>query len=90
MTRKMMTKEVTFTTCKVAEMQVVEGKPQVVELDSERFMGNLSEQKLVKEISKMLGKTITVYDIQTETNTYEMAVEDFIKHAKIKKDDESE
>lgn len=84
--RKFMTKEVTFTTCKVAEMAVVDGKPTVIEHDTERFLGNPSQQKIEKELYKMYKKQLTAYDLETETKVYEMAVEDFMKHATVKED----
>lgn len=85
--RTQMTKEVTFTTCKVAEMVIENGMPKVIERDSERFLGNASMAKITRELRKMYKKELTPFDIKVETFTYVMDVEDFIKHATLKEDD---
>lgn len=85
-----MSKEVTVTTCKVAEMGIKDGKPVVVDLGEASFLGNLSQAKLLKEAKKRQGHSVMVYDVTHETNVYEMEVEEFMKYATLKTDDSDE
>lgn len=79
--RKLITKEVTFTSCKLSTMEIVDGTPQAKELGSEKFLGKLSKKKLEKEINKVYKEKVFIYDIELTTVVYEMAIEDFIENA---------
>lgn len=82
--RKMMTKEVTSTLVKVAKMEMVEGQPKAIALPDEILLGNVSLEKAQKTISKKLGAGATVFEVSPETVVYEMPVEEFIKVATVK------
>lgn len=82
--RKMMTKEVTKTTVKLAKMEMVNGLPQAIKMEDEILLGNVSLEKAQKEITKKHGAGVTVFEVAADTTLYEMAVEDFIKQAAVK------
>lgn len=82
--RKLMTKEVTTTTLKLAKMQMVEGKPVATPLEDEVLLGNVKLEKAQSFATKKHGSGVTVFEVVANTNVYEMAVEDFIKYASIK------
>lgn len=79
-----MTKEVTTTTVKVAKMEMVDGLPQAVTLPDEVLLGNVSVEKAQKLVSKIYETPVTVFEVNAETQVYEMSVEDFIKVASLK------
>lgn len=84
MSRKMMTKEVTFTTVKLAKLEVVEGKPVVVHLPDETLIGNISPEHAQRLLNKKHGGAVTLFEITADTTVYEMPVEEFIKLASVK------
>lgn len=88
--RKMMTKEVTKTTVKIAKMVAdAKGMPKAEQLPDEVLIGNVSLEKAQKEINKKYaGQAVTVFGVEPATEVYQMAVEDFIKHATLKGDNE--
>jgi 3'-phosphoadenosine 5'-phosphosulfate sulfotransferase len=87
--RKMMTKEVTKTNVSIAKMEMKDGLPVATQLDDEILLGNVSEEKAQKIISKKLGEQVTVFKTSTDTEVYEMPVDEFIKYATIKVETES-
>ena len=82
--RKMLTKEVTSTTIKLAKMEVNEGQVQAVTLPDEIVLGNVSLEKAQKEANKIHGAGVTVFGVEAETKIYEMPVDEFIKVASLK------
>lgn len=82
--RKMMTKEVTSTTVKLAKIDMVDGAPQAVTLEDEVLLGNVNEEKAQKVVSKKHGQGVSVIEVQPETKVYEMPVSEFIKIATLK------
>jgi len=81
-----MSKEVTKTVIKVATMEMVEGLPVAKPLDDVTMLGNVSLEKAQKEMNRLIGHNVTVFNVQPETVTYELAVEDFINVASVKVD----
>lgn len=88
--RKMMTKEVTTTTVKVARIEIQNGLPQAVSLEDEIMLGNVSQEKAQKHVNKKHGSGVTVISVTADTVVYELAVEEFIKIASIKTDEVQE
>lgn len=88
--RATMTKEVTHTTIKIAEMVVVDGLPMAQPLDDHIVLGNVNMEKAQKIVNKEFGTSVTVFGVEPETKVYEMKVEDFIKIAKVKDEEEVE
>jgi len=50
------------------------------------MLGNVSLEKAQKEMNRLIGHNVTVFNVQPETVTYELAVEDFINVASVKVD----
>lgn len=92
MARKYMTKEVTFTTVKLAKMEVAEnGLPVAVEVAPVTLMGHVSKDKAQKLVNKEHDEQLIVFAVEVETQTYKMKVSDFIKQAELVTDgDDSE
>ena len=84
MARKMMYREVTKTTVKCAKLTVEEGTAKIENLEDEVIIGNISQEAAQKQLNKKYGQAVTILEIFTDTATYEMSVEDFIKVATIK------
>jgi hypothetical protein len=82
--RKMMSKEVTTTTIKLAQLTMVDGQPQAVTMPDEVVIGNVSLEKAQQIVNKKHGAGTTVFSIEADTKTYEMSVEEFIKVASLK------
>jgi hypothetical protein len=89
MARKTMVKEVTHTTLKVAKMEVENGSPKAVSIPDVTLIGNVNLEKAQRYALKELGKNVTVFEVIPETKKYEMEVEEFIKHAQEKVEEES-
>jgi hypothetical protein len=84
--RKMMTKEVTTTKIKIAQLTMVEGQPQAVSMPDEIVLGNVTLEKAQSLVSKKHGQGVTVFSVEADTKTYEMSVEDFIEYAALKEE----
>lgn len=82
--RKMMSKEVTKTTVKIARMEVVDGKPVATTLADEILLGNVGLEKAQKAVTKKHGAGVSVFQVVPSTEVYELEVDEFIKIAKIK------
>jgi len=86
--RRMMTREVTKTTIKVAKLEMVDGEVKTVVLPDEIKIGNIRLERAQRMMNKKYGEPVTVLQVIPETTTYEMPVETFIEHATIKEDNE--
>lgn len=82
----MITKEITHTTVKLAQLEMVDGEIKGVALPDETILGNVNAEKAQKEIRKIKGDNITVMGVQANTFTYELPVEVFLQHATLKVD----
>ena len=81
--RKTMTKQVTRSIIKSAQMDIKDGTPVAIELDDEIVLGNYDQAKAQKYIDSKYDKA-TVLNVEVERLVYEMEVEEFIKYASIK------
>ncbi|UTC25169.1 transcriptional regulator [Cytobacillus phage Bfsp1] len=86
--RKMMTKEVTSTTVKLAKIKHENGQVQAVSLPEEILLGNVTEEKAQKVMAKKHGHGVSVVGVEPQTNVYELEVEKFIEIARLKEDAE--
>lgn len=85
--RKYMTKEVTFTNIFSAEIKVNEqNAPYMHTHPVKTVIGNLNKNQAEKIIRETHSQA-NVYNLTYDTVTYEMEVEEFIKHATIKEDE---
>ena len=87
--RKTMKREVTSTTVRIGKIMMVDGHPQVEQLPAEKVVGNVTLEKATKLMKKKHGQGVTVFEVEAETETYQMSVEDFLKHAEIVKEEET-
>lgn len=78
-----MTREITKTTVKLAKMEMNDGIPEAIPLEDETFIGNFSLEKAQKYVDK-IHQNATVLEVHPETQIYEMPIETFMEHGKIK------
>lgn len=90
MGRRMMTREVTKTTVKVAKMEIQEGVPVAIALPDEVLLGNVRLERAQRVLDKKYGEPVTVLQVLPETQVYELEVEEFIKIARIKEEEPKE
>lgn len=89
--RKLMTKEVTMTIIKLAKMNPTPEGITTETLPDEMLLGSVSLSKCQKHINKKYkNHLINIYHTEVITKTYEMEVEEFIKIARIKGENEPE
>ena len=86
--RRMMTREVTKTTIKVAKMEMQDGQPKAVALPDKVVIGNIRLERAQRMVQKDYDEPVTVLQVIPETTTYEMPVETFIEHATVKEETE--
>jgi len=87
--RKYMTKEVTTTTIKIAQVTVdtETGLPKVEQLEPVIVLGTMSKDRAQKRINKDFGMGVTIFGMEENTYTYKMKVADFIKVAELVQDE---
>ena len=90
MSRKMMTKEITKTTVRIAKLSVVNGEPKMEKLPELILPGNVKQEQAQKLVNKQYGQPIAILEIFAETQIYEASVEDFLKIAKIRQPEQAE
>jgi hypothetical protein len=81
--RKFMTKEVTVTIAKLANIGIDEnGLPKVEDIETVEILGELNKEKAEKKLRKA-GNLKTLFNVTTETRNYKMEVAEFIKVATL-------
>jgi Cu/Ag efflux protein CusF len=75
--RKMMTKEITKTTVRIAKLTVENGEAKMVKLPEETLVGNVKQEAAQKQLNKKYGEPIAILEIFAETTVYEAPVEEF-------------
>lgn len=83
--RKKMTKQVTKTTVKIAKLEMKDGLPVAKEVEDEILLGNVTLEK-AQRIMEKKHQGVTVLQVITTSDVYEMDVEEFIKLATIKEE----
>lgn len=80
------------STIKAFKLTLEEGQPKVETLEPITIMGKANQKDALKAVKEKYGKdaSITVGEITVEENTYEISVDDFIKHAKKVKTEATE
>lgn len=86
--RKTMQREITKTTVKLATMEIENGLPVAKPLEDVTLIGNVSLERAQSIVKKEVDPKATVFEVVPETNVYEMDVEEFIKHATLKTEQE--
>lgn len=83
--RLTMTREITKTTIKLVKIEYKEDKPVMIELPDLVMIGNIRHDRAVREVKKLYpNEVVHVVKVQPDTQVYEMAVEEFLKHAKLR------
>lgn len=82
--RRMMERDVTFTKVKVAKIEVKNGVQTLVTLPDEVIIGNANLEQAQRIVNKRYGEPIVVLERHANTETYELAVEDFVKYGRVK------
>lgn len=91
MARRMLTRKVTFTNVKVAKLSRNEdGRTEAVDLPDEILLGNRSVEQAQKIINRKYEDHVQVMEVQADTKEYEMPVEEFIKLATVKEEQEEQ
>ena len=91
MMRNTITRTMSTSTVNAFKLSIVDGKPVVENLDPFVMSGKAKEKDALKLLKKKLGDIsgITIGSIDIAEDTYEITVEDFLKHAKkVDKDSE--
>ena len=84
MMRKTIVRTMATSTINAFSLTVENGVPKVENLEPLTVMGKASEKEALKALKDKYGKNapVTVASIDVEEDTYEISVEDFLKHAK--------
>lgn len=88
--RKMMKKEITKTTVKVAQMKSENGLPTAIPLEDEILLGNVTLEKAQMIVAKKYDEPVSVFEVSTDTKVYQMPVSEFVKVADVEEKDEQE
>lgn len=89
--RKFMTKEVTKTTVKVAQItQGENGLPVANHLEDIVLVGNVTMEKAQKEAAKRFDHPVTVFGVEPSTELYRLSVEDFLNIATLVTEEEAQ
>lgn len=81
-------KTVVTSTINAVQTVIVDGEPKLKTLEPINVLGGVTEAKalkLLKDNYKL--NNVTIVSITTDTNTYELDLETFVKTAKIVKED---
>lgn len=81
---KTISKKVTNTTVKMATIELVDGEVITTELEPLILIGNVTMKNAQRKVDKEIGNQVRVLEVETETNVYEMLLNDFIKNSTIK------
>lgn len=83
MMRKTIVRTMSTSTINAFMLDVVNGKPEVKNLEPLTVMGRVTEKDAIKALRDVHGKNapVTVANIDVKEDTYEISVEDFLKYA---------
>lgn len=81
--RKTIVRTIATSTVKAFKMVVVDGSPNVEELEPVTVLGKATQEKAMKALKEKYGKNtpLTITGITVQEDTYEISVEDFLKYA---------
>lgn len=83
MMRKTITRTMATSTIKAYTLGMENGAPVAIALDPITVMGKAKEKDALKAIKEAYGtNAVTIGEIKVEEATYEISVDDFMKHAK--------
>ena len=72
------------STINAFKLTIENGQPKVENLEPLVVMGKATEKEALKALKEKYGKNapVTIASIEVQEDTYEISVEDFVKHAK--------
>lgn len=84
MMRKTICRTMATSTIQAFKLTIENGQPKVENLEPLVVMGKATEKEALKALKEKYGKNapITIASIEVQEDTYEISVEDFVKHAK--------
>lgn len=84
MMRKTIVRTMATSKINAYALTMVDGKPSIENLEPLTVMGKASEKDAIKALKEKYGKnaSVTIGSIEVTEDTYEISVEDFLKHAK--------
>lgn len=84
MMRKTITRTMATSTIHGFSLTVENGQPKTECLDPVTVMGKANDKEALRALKDKYGKdaTVTVAKIEVAEDTYEISVDDFMKHAK--------
>lgn len=85
--RKMMQREVTYTTAQLVRMKMVDGEVTAEVLEPVTLIGNLSVEQAQREINKrseFKENPAQVVGVEANTQLYELPLDVFLEHATVK------
>lgn len=87
--RKKLTRNITVTYVNVAEIKVVDGKPQFSEPTAIKLLGKYDNEKALRKAKTQMKKdNLYIMDLKLMNEEYTMDVEKFIAHAELNKCEE--
>lgn len=88
--RKTIVRTITATTIQSVQLKFINGKAELIDNAPLTLNGKFDEATAFKTIRKEYGENAQLKSVEETTNIYEISVEDFIKHASIVKEEETE
>lgn len=84
MMRKTIVRTMATSTIQAFKLTIENGQPKVENLEPLVVMGKATEKEALKALKEKYGKNapVTIASIEVQEDTYEISVEDFVKHAK--------
>ena len=79
--RNTITRTITVTIVKSSNVLFKDGAPVVTPNADLTINGKVTEAKALKQIQKKYGATSLITSIENVDDTYEISVDDFMKHA---------
>lgn len=84
MMRKTIVRTMATSTINAFKLDIVDGNPQVENLEPITVMGKATEKEAIKALKDKYGKNapVKIASIDVQEDTYEISVDDFVKYAK--------
>lgn len=88
--RRMLTRQITKTTIKVAKMVITDGVPEAIALPDEVVIGSVKMERAQRLVDKKFEESVHVLEVHEDTETYEMPIKEFLELATIKEVEEED
>ena len=81
--RRTIVRTITATTIQSVKLSFINGKAELIDNEVMTLNGKIDEATALKIVRKTYGDNAQLKNVEETTNTYEISVDDFIKHATI-------